>query len=297
MGPKYEFTDETRDIYGETLHRIRRISNGALGGWIAKESNLSQHGNCWVDNEAEVYGDAEVYGNAQILDRAQVYGTAVVCEEAKICDDAKVYENACVYGEAKVFGLANVRGNAEISGGAKIFENAIVYGNAVVKCMGRVYEDASVGGNAVITNNDKVFGSMNVTGPDAFGPKQAILDFASKINNYTSLKIWMDYRSIDDFFDYDYSKYDSSRNMLIIYDGHTQDTVVQIDKVESKDKRTYKFSSEFLSDDDEEIFVADRIINSREDIEQYVRDMEEAFRDYPEYDLYIKELKTGLQGE
>ena len=46
MGPKYEFTDETMNYDGHTLHRIRHLSDDKLGGWIEKEENLSQEGNC-----------------------------------------------------------------------------------------------------------------------------------------------------------------------------------------------------------------------------------------------------------
>ena len=55
MGPKYIFTGETKNYEGHLLHRIRRLSDGALGGWIQKEENLSQEGNCWIDDEAYVY--------------------------------------------------------------------------------------------------------------------------------------------------------------------------------------------------------------------------------------------------
>ena len=71
-GKKYEFTVETIEVSGRTLHRIKAIRNfgyvkaGALGGFIEKEENLSHEGNCWVYNDAKVYGDAEVCGNAEI---------------------------------------------------------------------------------------------------------------------------------------------------------------------------------------------------------------------------------------
>lgn len=60
------------------LHRIKRLSDGKLGGWIEKEENLSQESNCWVDGEAKVYDDAKVYGNAK------VYGDSEVCGHARV---------------------------------------------------------------------------------------------------------------------------------------------------------------------------------------------------------------------
>ena len=95
MGPKYEFTGETKKYYQNTLHRIRRLSDGRIGGWIESEKNLSQEGNCWVDGEAIVYDDAKVYDNAQ------VFGNAEVSSHAKVYGEAQIYDNAIVryYGE------------------------------------------------------------------------------------------------------------------------------------------------------------------------------------------------------
>jgi hypothetical protein len=62
---KYELTNETKVKYGVKLYRIKAlkdfsdVSKGDLGGWIEKESNLSQSG------DAVVYGDAWVSGNAK----------------------------------------------------------------------------------------------------------------------------------------------------------------------------------------------------------------------------------------
>ena len=74
MSTKYELTNETKNFYGITLHRIRAlrdipsagVKSGDLGGWIEKEHNFSQYGNAWVYGNAQVYGNAEVYGDAEV---------------------------------------------------------------------------------------------------------------------------------------------------------------------------------------------------------------------------------------
>ena len=110
---KYEFTGETKTLSnGIILHRIKAlvkiefdavtINFGDLGGWIEKEENLSQDGNAWV------YDDAQVYGNARVYDNAQVYGNAWVYDNALVCDDARVFGNALVFGNARVCGNARV---------------------------------------------------------------------------------------------------------------------------------------------------------------------------------------------
>ncbi len=136
-GKKYEFTGETKEVDGHTLHRIRalrkitdpsavnwEINEGDLGGWIEGERNLSHEGAAWVDCDACVYGNALVHGNALVTDYAKVYGTALVYGDAQVFDtavvygDARVFDNAKVYEDAQVYGRAQVHGKAEVCGGA-----------------------------------------------------------------------------------------------------------------------------------------------------------------------------------
>ena len=98
---KYKLTDETKVVFGQTLHRIvcvtafANVSVGEAGGWIESEKNLDQFGNAWVYGNSWVCGDAKVYGNAKVCDNAWVYG------------DAEVYGNAWVYGDADYIVLKN----------------------------------------------------------------------------------------------------------------------------------------------------------------------------------------------
>ena len=73
------------------------LKKGDKGGFIEKECNLSQSGDCWV------YDNAKVYNNAKVFDYADIYG------------NAKVYHYAMVYGNARVFGNAEICGKAEIA--------------------------------------------------------------------------------------------------------------------------------------------------------------------------------------
>ena len=122
---KYKFTDETKEVYGTTLHRIvalkdfAGVENGDKGGWIENENNLSQYGNAWVYGDAMVYGNAQVYGNARVFDNAEVFGNAWVYGDAMVYGNAEVYDNARVFGRAEVFGIAMVYDNA----GYIVFKN------------------------------------------------------------------------------------------------------------------------------------------------------------------------------
>ena len=105
---KYEFTGETKEWYGRTLHRIVAmcdfgdVKKGNIGGWIEKEDNLSHEGTAWVYGDAQVYGTAWVYGDARVYGNARVYGDAQVRGTAWVYGDARVYGNARVYGDAEI---------------------------------------------------------------------------------------------------------------------------------------------------------------------------------------------------
>ena len=122
MGKKYELTEETIELYGRTLYRIKALKDfgdvevGDLGGYIESESNLIQKGCAWVYGDAMVYGNANVCGNAWVYGNANVCGNAWVYDNANVYGDAMVYDNANVYGNALVYGNANVCGDAEIKG-------------------------------------------------------------------------------------------------------------------------------------------------------------------------------------
>ena len=108
MKKKYKITKETVEVDGHTLHRIMAlkelhyvenvkssciiatVTKGILGGFIESEENLSQDGDCWVDDNAKVYGDAKVYGNTQI------FGNTEICGNAEVSDigDYMVFRNS-----------------------------------------------------------------------------------------------------------------------------------------------------------------------------------------------------------
>ena len=166
MSIKYELTDETKNINGITLHRIRALRDipsvgvkyGDLGGWIKEEHNLCQNGDAWV------YVDARVYDNARVYGDARVYGGAEVCGNARVYGGAEVCGNARVYGYARVFGDAWVYGGAEVCGNARVYDNARVYGGAEVCNNARVFGYAWVFGDARVCDNARVYGNAWVFG-------------------------------------------------------------------------------------------------------------------------------------
>ena len=120
MNTKYEFTGETKIVYGRTLRRIKAIvaigatvAPGDIGGWIESENNLSVSGDAWVYGDAMVFGNACVSGNAMVYFNACVYGNAMVSGNASVSGKAEVYGNASVSGKAMVSGDARVFGDED----------------------------------------------------------------------------------------------------------------------------------------------------------------------------------------
>lgn len=80
---KYELVLEAAILSasGAILRRIRRISDGTLGGYIESEKNLSQ------DGDDRVSGDAWVFGNAEVSEDTLVFGKGNRKQHKKnICD-------------------------------------------------------------------------------------------------------------------------------------------------------------------------------------------------------------------
>ena len=145
VGAKYTIRkDLSLDLGFVKLYRIERISNKELGGYIEKESNLSQEGNSWVYGNAWVFGNARVFGDAQVYGDAQVSGNAWVFGNARVSGDAQVYGDARVCGDAQVYGDARVYGDAWVYGDARVYDNARVYGNAQIPGNARVSGNAQV---------------------------------------------------------------------------------------------------------------------------------------------------------
>ena len=105
---KYEFTDEVKHVHGITLHRIRHIKTGTLGGWLQSEKNLSQTGKSWVSDETLVFGGARISGNAQVSGKSRVSGNA------RVSGDARVSGKSWVSGDARVSGKSWVYSNTKI---------------------------------------------------------------------------------------------------------------------------------------------------------------------------------------
>lgn len=156
---KYKIRKDLSKVDGGiTIYRIEALKDfsdvkkGDLGGWIEKEDNLSQIGDCWV------YDNACLFNNVVVKDNAQIHGNARIYDDVYIFDNARIYDNVFVEHNARIFGNATIRHDAYIWGNAKIYGDATIYNSA------KVYYNAVVHGNAVIKDKVKVFGNAEIYG-------------------------------------------------------------------------------------------------------------------------------------
>ena len=111
---KYKLTEKYIEHFGVKLFQIQAvtdfgcISKGDLGGYIQSEQCLSQSGDAWVYDNAQVYGDARVYDNAWVSGNARVYDNAQVSGDARVSGNARVSGDARVYGRDAIFWASRV---------------------------------------------------------------------------------------------------------------------------------------------------------------------------------------------
>jgi carbonic anhydrase/acetyltransferase-like protein (isoleucine patch superfamily) len=165
---KYELVPDRQIIVaGTTLYRIQALKDfgnvkaGSLGGFVASERNLSQRGDCWVADEAQVYDEAVVSDDAQIYGRGRVYGHGRVGDRGQVLGNGQVFENGWVFKSGLVF------------------DNAMVFGSAQVRDKGMVYADAQIFENVRVVDDGQVFGHARLSGKTVVGGREKVGDVVS----------------------------------------------------------------------------------------------------------------------
>jgi len=101
---KFELTKESKEFHGRTLYRIRalkdfsNIKKGDLGGWVEKEENLSQKGNCWIYDEAKIFDNACALNSACVLNNVCVLNNACVRDNVYVFDSVCICDSVCISG-------------------------------------------------------------------------------------------------------------------------------------------------------------------------------------------------------
>ena len=126
MKNKYELTDETKNFCDITLHRIcalrdipsAGVKSGDLGGWIEKESNLSEYGNAKV---MDLHNSYAVYKNSWSSGRWFTYTRS-----------NKMWKVGCFYGSGDEL-IKKAYADSELSG--KCYETIVRTQEAIDKAI------------------------------------------------------------------------------------------------------------------------------------------------------------------
>lgn len=160
MNKKYKLLKDNIKILsdGRFLYRIKALKEintltgmvnaGDLGGYIEGEHNLSQEGDCWVNDRALVFGNAQVKDDAYVTGSASVFGDAIISNKGLVFNHAKVFGKALVSDEASVCQNAKVYGQAKVLNKSVVKENSEVFGHTIVSnstLLSCVPEEVSVG--------------------------------------------------------------------------------------------------------------------------------------------------------
>lgn len=134
-------------------YRIRALRDfgdvkaGDIGGFVESKWNLSDHGNCWIYDNAVVREDARVVHNGRVRD------WAVVKDKAAIIDNAECLHSATIGGQSRIYDNAVITDHAMIGGVAEIWNDVVIAGWSNVGHNAKIYGQTLIDGDAEIAEN------------------------------------------------------------------------------------------------------------------------------------------------
>lgn len=185
-GSKYELVPEgdlfrlraTRSFYNHWVGV--RVNAADLGGLVSSGDNLSQDGDCWITQNAQVTGrvlvreDAVVYGRAQVSGMGQIFGHASVSGNADVSGSFEINGYSAVYDSAQLSGNFVVSGNAQVSGDARVGDGVSLAGTVSVG------DTANLSGRGVHASYGQFGGQMRV---------RAMSDFLTLVTRWGPLTL------------------------------------------------------------------------------------------------------------
>lgn len=155
-------------INGQTVYRIKALKDfgmvkkGSLGGYIAKESNLSfkEDSWAWVGGEAVVMDNASVLGHAHVTDHAIIAGNSMVKDGAVVCGNAEINGNCFVMRSAVVTNSVKLNGKVVVTDDVIITEDVSLDGEI------RAYGAATISGDVKIEGKADI--GFNIENKDDF---------------------------------------------------------------------------------------------------------------------------------
>ena len=156
--------NETLEHNGRILYRIKAVKDfddvkaDDKGGWIEKERNLSQEGNCWVYDDSKVFDNACIMEDAKVFNRTEIFDNARVYGKSELYEDVRIYDNAQVFDKALITGNVEIYNNAWVFGLASIHDNSKVSDYAIICGKNNIYDNVHICGNVCIAENMSIKG-------------------------------------------------------------------------------------------------------------------------------------------
>lgn len=139
---KYEILmDEANTIEwkGHILHRIRALRDfndvreGDIGGYVEKEKNLSQCGNCWIYDEAKAMDNSRIYDDSIMYDNSEMHENSIMCDDSEMHNDSELHGNSAMYNNSMIFDNSSMHDNSIM------YDNSGMYNNSTLKNKSRLY--------------------------------------------------------------------------------------------------------------------------------------------------------------
>lgn len=130
----------------EALKDFHDVKRGDVGGYIEKEENLSQEGNCWVYDNSCVFGDAHI------------------CDAGSTHHYAKAYDNAKISDFAALYDCSQASGRTKISGNVELHDNVQASGHTYISGYTKLYRYVHICNETTISGNTEISGHMSFCG-------------------------------------------------------------------------------------------------------------------------------------
>ncbi len=187
-GKKYELaTDLTPKTYAgqsakggpyrHTMYRIRAlrdingrgVTKGDLGGWVEREYNLSQFGDCWVFDDAQVRAGARVEDEAMMMKASILSGKSLMQGHATVTDEVTIDGNCIIRDSAYISERAVLSGRVHVEDQCHVAGNAKLKGTMTLKDDTWVGEHCDLQGRIVLTGRTTIEAYARINGTGSNG--------------------------------------------------------------------------------------------------------------------------------
>lgn len=172
MANKYELVNEDYIDNGIKAYSIKSLKTGEIGGDVMGYENLSQEGNCWIEENCAVYDNSTVQDDAMVCGKLRIEGNVTISRKAHIhsvenCDIADEYNNGSIItdnahisleskdswivGTFKISGNVDIVGSPQINGKTTITDSVKIDGSPIINdCT--ISDSVLIEGNPTLKN-------------------------------------------------------------------------------------------------------------------------------------------------